>query len=202
MKQINLFLLEKLKLNKDFKLKPIDWKHDLKWEDVSFPKSDEESNIVYIDSEWKKCKLPCAKYILFKDAYRGNRLHFADLQDFICGVIYAENDYENLDITKCIEYASNNLEEIMRYYFKVAGIEEDFPDLSNLDNINSVEECDDIIDWYNNNEHKFKGIDTLYVLIECLLGVDEYYIFTKQLNNINNNIAKILDSFGFDIIKK
>lgn len=109
-------LLEKLVINKDIANK----KETI---NIQIPKvkndcipSDENWEI------WKTIKLPKKKFVVYNDSYRSNKMHFADLGDLIGEFIFFQNDYEDWNPDKEILFASDDLNEILEWYFKKLNI--------------------------------------------------------------------------------
>lgn len=109
MKSLYDYLIqEKLHLNKDFHI-------DEKVK-IEIPKSD-GGEIEDIDDAWKTLEIPKKKFVVYCDTYRGNLMHFAGLGDMIGEFIYFQGDYEDWDPEKKIYYASDDLDEIIKWYF-------------------------------------------------------------------------------------
>lgn len=168
MQTINSYLLEKLHINKNvktFKPKPL-------------PKTD-LSNI-YINKAWREFEFPEARYVVYKDYYRGANLHFADIEDMIIGIMFSESDFENFDPKKDIVFYSNDLKDILNKYF-------DYFKLSKIpSNVNDLDE------WVEENEDKFDGYDNLSRLGEFYFKLDKYYENYPEVNDITD-IEKIVD---------
>ena len=82
-----------------------------------------------------------------------------------------QDDYENFDFKKDILYSSNDIKDIVEWYFiNIFKMDKkDFPD-----------NYEDIDDWYDYITHdssinKKSGLDNLYVLGEFYMGLDYYY---------------------------
>lgn len=168
MQTINNYLLEKLHINKHVKNimpKPL-------------PKTD-LSNI-YINKPWRELELPEARYVVYKDYYRDAKLHFADIENMLMGIMFFEDDYEDFDPKKDIVFYSNDLKDILNKYF-------DYFKLSKIpSNVNDLDE------WVEENEYKFDGYDNLYKLGEFYFKLDKYYENYPEVNSITD-IAKIVD---------
>ena len=182
MKSINQFLLEKYLIDIDSDYE----KDDINYVNVKFPIYNYSYGTVEHGSCWKKLKLPEAKYIIFKDKYRYNKIHFSDIGDFIYSVASAQDDFENFNPDKDILYASNDLKDIMEWYFTYTGLK-DFPSKNNID------------EWVSKNESKFesKCIDNLKVIAEVYLGIDNWFNNVKEYTKKEyNNIEEIISSYN------
>lgn len=116
MKSLKEYLIsEKLKINKDVKEElmsvPIPKCEDGDWS------SADANNI------WKTIKVPFKKYVIFIDIYRFDHAHFAVLSDFLCQLTGFQNDYEDYTPDKYILYASDELDDIFKWYAKYLDIE-------------------------------------------------------------------------------
>ena len=184
MKTINKFLLEKLIINKHSKSKN-NYPNDYQSELVKVPVCDYENQIVYKNKIWKELELPTTKYVLYKDKYRGNCPHFNDTSDFIINMCAFQDDFEDFNPAEDILYASNDLQEILGYYFKYYGITE-MPNEDNLD------------EWSRKYKSDFKtSNDNLYAMGESYCGLYDYYQGYKEIN-YKSDLENILKSF-FDI---
>ena len=186
MKTINKFLLEKLIITKNTKEKKYHTPYPS--ELVEIPVCDFENSIAYKNQVWKELVLPKTTYIIFKDKYRGDKPHFQFTYDFIMGLCAFEYDYEDFDPTKDILYASNDLKEILEWYFNYLGIKE-------LPTKNTIE------NWDRTYESNFmrKSNDNSYIMAEIYCGKDKYYDNPDFKNfNYKSDLEKILKTY-FDI---
>ena len=184
MKTINKFLLEKLIINKDIKAGV------QQTELVKLPVCDLVDYIAYLNKTWKELELPTTSYIIYKDKYRGNMPHFSTIDDFICSICYFNDDYEDFNPSKDILYASDNLKEILKWYFNYIGIKE-LPTKDNID------------EWVSKYENAFlnKSNDNGQVLAKIYCGIDTYYNNPKYKNiNYKTDLEKMLKNI-FDIEK-
>ena len=112
MKSLREYIIdEKLHLNKDIKI------NDLEKIKIDIPKAEFGSMNEPYDV-WKTIEFPKKKYVIYDDTYRNNKMHFAGLGDLIGEFIFFQDDYEDWDPTKKIYYASDNLKEILKWYFE------------------------------------------------------------------------------------
>lgn len=72
---------------------------------------------------WKTFKFPVAKYVVYKDAYHGDALHFATIDDMVRNISMFSDDFEDFDPKKDIVYASDNFKETIDWYMKKLGID-------------------------------------------------------------------------------
>lgn len=188
MKQIDLYLIEKLKINKDVnnassKMYGIDWvKTDI-------PVCDWDNEVIHKSKVWKTLEMPKSTYVIFNDMYRDGHPHLADTGDFFSAICFAQDDYEDFNPKKDILYASNDLKEILEWYFNYLGIDE-FP-----------KDEDDLNDWedkYYDNTLKHRINDNLHVLGEFYLGIDNYYDNCKEFTFSKNELLEQVGSY-FDI---
>ena len=117
MKSLKEYLIaEKLKINKDVKTELMS---------VPIPKCDEDGSWSVSDSNkiWKTIKVPFKKYVIFIDRYRFEHAHFAVLSDFLCQLTGFQNDYEDYTPDKYVLYASDELDDIFKWYAKYLDIE-------------------------------------------------------------------------------
>ena len=184
MKTINKFLLEKLIINKNSKAKThTKYPSEL----VKLPVCDFGDSIVLKNQTWKELVLPNTNYVIYNDMYRGAHPHFNTTDDFVCSICAFEDDYEDFDPAKDILYASDDLKEILKWYFEYLGIYR----MPNEDNYE---------DWVDEYEHDFKGcIDDGKVLAEIYCGIDTYYNKPKFTNiDYKKDLDEILKTY-FDI---
>lgn len=112
MKSLREYIIdEKLHLNKDIKI------NDLEKIKIDIPKA-EYGSLDESYKIWKTIEFPKKKYVIYDDPYRNNKMHFAGLGDLIGEFIFFQDDYEDWDPTKKIYYASDNLKEILKWYFE------------------------------------------------------------------------------------
>lgn len=72
---------------------------------------------------WKTFKFPVAKYVIYKDAYHFNALHFATIDDMVKTISMFSDDFEDFDPKKDIVYASNSFKATIEWYMKKLGID-------------------------------------------------------------------------------
>lgn len=65
---------------------------------------------------WKKITVPYCKWLIFKDPYRGDQLHFDSFGDFLLGYTWYQSDYEGFDPSKGIVYTSNDFKDAFDWY--------------------------------------------------------------------------------------
>ena len=164
MKTINTFLIEKLRLDKNtFKNHSNNIGADVTFKSVNIPKSDIDDYVVHMSSTWKTFKLPESRYIVFKDKYRNDKYHFQTTIDFIQSLVLCEFDYEDFNPHDDIIFASNDLQEILEWYFEYMGINE-MPTEDNL------EEWADKYQKYFNSSN-----DNINILADIYVGNDKYF---------------------------
>lgn len=181
MKQIDLYLVEKLKINKDINNSPE--MYDGEWVKVNIPVVDYD--VIHSNQTWKTLELPISTYVIFKDMYRAGLPHLADTGDFINSMCYAQDDYEDFNPKKDILYASNDLKDILEWYFNYLGIDE------------LPKDEDDLDEWedkYYDNPTKHRIIDDLRVLGEFYLGIDNFYDDYKEFTFDKKELLDYLGS--------
>lgn len=174
MQNINTYLIEKLKLDKS--LTPL--KHIV---DIDFPVCDSIDGDIE-DKTWRKFTLPFYKYIIYKDAYRGMMPHLSDFKDFIMGIQYFQDDYEDYDFTSSenILYASDDLKKILEWYMDYLNVKYPTPD-------------DDEDVWIDKNEKKFNHVnDNPACIYEFYTGEDTYYDNIPDLDKSSFETRKAL----------
>ena len=132
--------------------------------------------------------MPKSTYVIYNDFYRFNLPHLADTGDFLINMCWNQDDYEDFNPKKDILYASDNLKDILEWYFKYLKIDE-FP-----------RNEDDLDEWeqkysYNN----FKINDDIRVLGEFYLGIDNYYDGYEEFTFDKDEIEKQLEDLQFKI---
>lgn len=188
MKQIDLYLIEKLKINKYTSSYIISDKYGVDWVITDIPVCDSDEQIIYQSKVWRTLEMPKSTYVIFNDFYRFNRPHLADTGEFLIHMCWNQDDYEDFNPKKDILYASDNLKEILEWYFNYLGIKE-FP-----------KDEDDLYEWeekYSNNN--FKIHDDIRVLGEFYLGIDNYYDGYKEFTFDKDEIIKQLEDLQFEI---
>lgn len=163
MKQIDLYLIEKLKINKDINNSSSKM-YGIEWVKVNIPVADYD--VIHSNQTWKTLEMPKSTYVIFNDMYRDGLPHLADTGDFITSMCYAQDDYEDFNPKKDILYASNDLKEILKWYFNYLGIDE------------LPKDEDDLDEWedkYYDNTIKHRINDNLHILGEFYLGIDNFY---------------------------
>ena len=184
MKTINNYLIEKLLITKNTqKQKLYQHSNDVNTVEVVFPEYEPYEGPKK-DTCWKKFELPKSKYIIFNDKYRCNKLHFNTTYDFIGNLLFFQDDYENFNPSNDILYASNDLHDILEWYFNYLGIKE----MPNEHNYH---------DWINKYEKKFNtnSIDDIYVMAEVYIGNDSFFDDAEIMDYSDDNINKIIDSY-------
>ena len=159
MKKINNFLIERLKLNN---VVPPSIK-------IKFPKVDIKDQHVNNET-WREFNMPINKFLIIKDCYRGDCPHLMDFSDFMLGIAYSQDDMEGFNFDKDILYSSDDLQDILEWYFKY--VKADIP--------HADDDCDD---WAYKNEKYFKHCcDDPLILAQMYLGEDHYYDNVKDVN--------------------
>ena len=100
-------LIEKLQLNKDINITDN--------VTIEIPKYDREDGS-WGTGIWKKVTVPYCKWLIFKDPYRGDQLHFDGFGDFLLGYTWYQSDYEGFDPSKGIVYTSDNFKDAFNWY--------------------------------------------------------------------------------------
>lgn len=168
MKTINTFIIEKLKINKDSKKV-----YNAPTFKIELPRCEDPYNDEFDlnGPTWKTLELPQHNLVIYNDFYRGQRPHLTDICDLVGTIMAFQDDYENFDFKKDILYSSNDIKDIVEWYFiNIFKMDKkDFPD-----------NYEDIDDWYDYITHdssinKKSGLDNLYVLGEFYMGLDYYY---------------------------
>ena len=161
MKTINEYIIEKILISKNTELQK--YENKVNYVDVDFPVFDYENEVVK-NEVWRTINLPESKYVIFKDKYRRNKPHFQATVDFIGPMAMFEDDYENFDPTEDILYASDNINDILEWYFKY----------NEIDEMPTQDNCDE---WANKYEKKFErnSQDSLSVLANIYVGNDSYF---------------------------
>ena len=183
MKTINKYLIERLHITKNSTAQSVSG-----YEEIEIPKFDTDGWSLVPNESWRKIKIPDALYVVYKDMYRNSLVHFADMQDFIASVIMFQDDYENYDFNKDILFASNDLKEILDWYFNYLGIS-DRPVKG------------DEYDWASENDKPFndKTCDDPEVIARAYIGTDKYYPrFDKPKPYWKDTIDSIIDTWGLD----
>ena len=72
---------------------------------------------------WKTFKFPVAKYVIYRDAYHGDALHFATIDDMVRNISMFSDDFEDFDPKKDIIYASDSFKETIEWYMEKLGID-------------------------------------------------------------------------------
>lgn len=184
MKQIDLYLIEKLKINKYTSSD----KYGIEWVKTDIPVCDSYDQIIYQSKVWRTLEMPKSTYVIYNDFYRFNRPHLADTGDFLINMCWSQDDYEDFNPKKDILYASDNLKDILEWYFNYLKIDE-FP-----------RNEDDLDEWeqkysYNN----FKINDDIRILGEFYLGIDNYYDDCEEFTFDKDEIEKQLVYLQFEI---
>lgn len=185
MKQIDLYLIEKLKINK---YTGSDKYGIIEWVKTDIPVCYSDEQIIYKSKVWRTLEMPKSTYVIYNDFYRFNRPHLADTGDFLINMCWSQDDYEDFNPKKDILYASDNLKDILEWYFNYLKIDE-FP-----------RNEDDLDEWeqkysYNN----FKINDDIRVLGEFYLGIDNYYDDCEEFTFDKDEIEKQLEYLQFEI---
>ena len=185
MKTINDYLIEKLLITKNTPHQKLyQCSKDVDTVEVNFPECEHYSGTIK-DSCWKKLELPESKYIIFNDKYRNNKLHFNTTYDFIGNLSFFQDDYENFNPSNDILYASNDLNDILEWYFNYLGIKE-------------MPTEDNYYDWGDKYEKKFNAnsLDNIYVMAKVYVGDDSFFDDAEIMDYSNDNINKIIDSYA------
>jgi len=71
---------------------------------------------------WKEIELPKGQWLIYKDKYRSNDLHFSGILDFLSCMCYLHDDFEDFNISKDILYSSNDFYDTFNWYCKHIGM--------------------------------------------------------------------------------
>ena len=71
---------------------------------------------------WKTMTIPTAKYVVFSDKYRADKMHFGEIGDMLISMAYNQDDYEDFTPNDDILYASDNFYDVFNWYCKEIGI--------------------------------------------------------------------------------
>ena len=183
MKQIDLYLIEKLKINKYTGSD----KYGIEWVKADIPVCDNYDQIIYKSKVWRTLEMPKSTYVIFNDFYRFKRPHLADTGEFLVNMCWNQDDYEDFNPKKDILYSSDDLKDILEWYFKYLKIDE----LPNVDDLDEWEEK------YSNKN--FKINDSIRVLAEFYLGIDNFYDDYKEFTFDKDEIEKQLEDLPFAI---
>lgn len=183
MKTINNFLIEKLKINKDIEV----WHHNTLHKDlkekvtIKVPKYDIYDKQKIDKKTFVKFEIPVAKYILYKDAYRGNIPHLSYVEDFLINVSMFFDDYENWNPKTDILFYSNDINEIIYYYFSnVQGIKIPTPEeVKTMDEEDIENAVEDVIDAW---DHR-KGYDNAAFLLHVYTGTEHEFYYGDDLRD-------------------
>ena len=115
MKSLKEYLIsEKLKLNSNTKNED--------FIRVPIPAEGENSDYAEENGIWKTIEVPFKKYVIFKDNYRFEHLHFAILSDFLCQLTQFQSDYEDYTPEKYILYADDDMYKVFEWYANEVGV--------------------------------------------------------------------------------
>ena len=135
-------ILEKLKLNKDIVATNGKIKIPVVTEDTT----------VKQDEIWETIEIPDGEWVIFRDQYRSNKLHFAEVVDFLTQVAICQEDYEDYNPDKVIVYSSDDFEDAFDWYCKKIGIPSNFKNLSKEELVDKFENivlpCCDTEDFF------------------------------------------------------
>lgn len=188
MKQIDLYLIEKLKINKYTSSYISSDKYGVDWVITDIPVCDSDEQIIYKSKVWRTLEMPKSTYVIFNDFYRLNRPHLADTGEFLIHMCWNQDDYEDFNPKKDILYASDNLKDILEWYFKYLKIDE------------LPRNEDDLDEWAAKYDNiNFKINDDIHILGEFYLGIDNYYDDYKEFTFDKDEIEKELDDLQFKI---
>lgn len=183
MKTINNFLIEKLKIHKDIEV----WHHNTLHKDlkktveIKVPKYDFYDRQKIDKKTFIKLEIPVAKYILYKDAYRGNVPHLNYVDDFLINVAMFFDDYENWNPKTNILFYSNDINEIIYYYFtNVQGIDIPTPEeVQTMDEEELENAVEDAIDAWT----YIKGHDNAEFLLNVYTGKEQEFYYGDDLRD-------------------
>lgn len=87
---------------------------------------------------WKTFEFPLKKYVIYKDMYHNDCIHFATLDDMVRNISLFSDDFEDFDPKKDILYASDNFKDAIDWYMKKLNIDfaklsSKFPDRDDLE---------------------------------------------------------------------
>ena len=115
MKSLKEYLIsEKLKLNSNSKNED--------FVKVSIPLKGANWDFAEENGIWKEVDIPFKKFVIFKDRYRFDHLHFAILSDFLCQLTQFQSDYEDYTPEKYILYADDDMYKVFEWYANEVGV--------------------------------------------------------------------------------
>ena len=184
MKTIDKYLIEKLKINKN------SFNPNFKF---NFPVVDTDKCKIYADQTWKSFSMPDGQYVLYKDKYRSNMIHFANVLDMFISMAWQQDDYEDFDIKNDIIYASDDIDDILEYYITNI-MELDLPSKK----YDEQEKQKFVEKWYDRkqmNSSRTKPYDNPEVIYDFYVGQDTDYLTINgesDINDINLNNQNVL----------
>lgn len=152
MKSLHDYLIqEKLKLNGNIVLSS---KWDGKTIKLDIPVADRDKGEISETDIWKSVNMPDAKFVIVKDGYRANKVHFMIMGDFLFQLMMFQDDYEDFNPNKTILFASNDLDEVIHWYcnylkiddsvFKISDYEELYRELEKNEDKYFKNVCDSV----------------------------------------------------------
>ena len=163
MRSLTEILNEKLHINKDTKLSG-KISNTIKFD---FPLINNDYDCEVTDDVWKTLEIPFKKYVIFKDAYRRNAMHFSVLGDFLESLAFFQDDYEDFDILEdIILFASDSLEETFKYYMEKLNLTKVYSLLTGDEEYDYERISDLIYKSKNNNYHDSEDFITRVIIGE------------------------------------
>ena len=148
------------------------------------PVVDFHANDIDINNVWKELRLPEKQFVIYKDKYRRNHAHFATFDDMLTSIMYNEDDFEDFNVKDDILYASDDLKEILNWYFK------------NIYNIEAPTKKINRNDWIHRVDNTY-AYDQPAVLFDIYIGDDDYYNGPGiKFNNPKETIEKIINNIA------
>lgn len=141
-------LQEKLHLNNDIKSDS--------FIDIDFPKVDDGE---LKEEIWKTFTLPNTKYVIYKDYYHFELLHFAQLADMCSMIGLQQSDFEDFDPNKDIVFYSDDFTEAFKWYINKIGL--DYDALIKLGDRQKI--YDKIVKFYDSKKKKPNADNTDFI---------------------------------------
>lgn len=137
---------------------------------LDIPVFDEEED-GFTEETWKTLELPKAKYVVYKDMYRGSMWHFAALDDMVVSLVFFQFDYEDFDPKKDILFYGDDYKKLIAEMLKKL-IKFDITKYDSFDAAGEAlaEKTGEDFDEYMTTD---KIADRLYVLLEYYFDKDK-----------------------------
>ena len=141
MKSLHDYIIqEKLKLNSDIVLSS---KWDGNTVNLDIPVVDRNEGEIDEEDIWKSVNIPDAKFVIVKDGYRANKVHFMVIGDFLLQLLLFQDDYEDFNPSKTILFASDDLDEIIHWYCDYLKIDDSIFKISDYEELYRVLETNE-----------------------------------------------------------